>query len=213
MELLKLLVVCFVSYILGSVTFATIVSKAVAGKDIRTLGNHNAGMSNMIASIGAKAGVLTLIGDLLKGMLSVLIAFLVFGFENTQAGVFAALFAMLGHLYPIFFGFRGGKGTAVMGGAILMLRPVLFLVIISVFLLILLTTKYIALSTIACAVIYPLWMYFDCESVCKTSVLLLCICVSILSLSKHIENIYNIKSGKEIRFSVNLFKRKVEEKS
>lgn len=110
MELFKLLAVCILSYLLGSVTFATIVSKVIAGKDIRTLGNHNAGMSNMIVSVGAKPGIITFLGDFGKGVLSVLLAFMIFGFGETKIGVLAALCAMLGHLYPVFFRFSRGKG-------------------------------------------------------------------------------------------------------
>lgn len=213
MELFKLFAVCILSYLLGSVTFATIVSKVIAGKDIRTLGNHNAGMSNMIMSVGAKPGIITFLGDFGKGVLSVLLAFMIFGFGETKIGVLAALCAMLGHLYPVFFGFRGGKGTAVMGGAILAIRPLLFLVIIAVFLIILFTTKYIALSTIACSIIYPVWMGFDSENTYKGYIIVLCICVTILSVSKHIENIYKIKNGEEIKFSPEMFKKGKVEKT
>lgn len=213
MELFKLFAVCILSYLLGSVTFATIVSKVIAGKDIRTLGNHNAGMSNMIVSVGAKPGIITFLGDFGKGVLSVLLAFMIFGFGETKIGVLAALCAMLRHLYPVFFGFRWGKGTAVMGGAILAIRPLLFLVIIAVFLIILFTTKYIALSTIVCSIIYPVWMGFDSENTYKGYIIVLCICVTILSVSKHIENIYKIKNGEEIKFSPGMFKKGKVEKT
>ncbi|MDR1564727.1 MAG: glycerol-3-phosphate 1-O-acyltransferase PlsY [Oscillospiraceae bacterium] len=205
LTVLKWVLLCVAAYLLGSVTFATIIAKKQAGLDIRTVGSRNSGMSNMVVTLGPKAGFLTLLGDAGKGAAAVLLAFLLFGFDSIEIAALAAFLAMLGHIYPVFFKFKGGKGTAVMGGAILALQPLLFIIIIVSFIAILLITKYIAYSTIFADLIYPAGMLlFFWHSPNKWWLLPLCLGVSILSISKHIENLKHIKNNEEQKFALDM---------
>ena len=118
------------AYLLGSVSFAVVVSKGLYHQDVRQFGSGNAGMTNILRTYGKKAAALTLAGDFLKGVAAVLIGRLIFAamgvtlFDGAYVG---GLFAILGHLYPVYFGFRGGKGILTSIGIIAVINPLVFL--------------------------------------------------------------------------------------
>ena len=120
------------AYLLGSVDTGILVSKFVYHDDVRNHGSGAAGMTNMLRTFGKKAAAMTATGDVLKGVLAVCIGRWLFHMLPADAGVspylgvyLAAIFAVLGHLYPLYFGFKGGKGVLVAAGAILAIQPVL----------------------------------------------------------------------------------------
>ena len=141
------------SYLFGSINFALVLAKWVYHDDIRNHGSGNAGFTNMRRVFGTKAGALTLLGDFGKTIVGVLGAMLLFG-ANTAT--LAGIACVLGHCFPCFYKFKGGKGVAAAGTMCLILDPVVFLILIAMFILIVLSTKYLSLGSIMALVLYPL---------------------------------------------------------
>jgi glycerol-3-phosphate acyltransferase PlsY len=162
---LALLISGVISYLLGSINFAIIITKLFTKKDIRDYGSGNAGMTNVLRSVNKNAAVLTLLGDFLKGSLAAFISRMLFSLMFVGSGALAnfdgayigVIFAMLGHLFPVFYQFRGGKGISVCGGAILVADWRVFLLILLTFLIFTLTTKYVSLGSIMASVGYTIY--------------------------------------------------------
>ena len=200
-----------VSYLLGSINTAIIVSKNLSGDDIRDMGSGNAGMTNVMRNYGKKAGIYTLLGDAAKGMVAVIITTLLlrgFGYTDERLILFsqyiANLFALLGHVFPVFYGFRGGKGRAVCIGSILLYDFYTALVLIIVFALLFLTTKMVSLGSICAAAVFPISTFvlqhfvFHTGNALQTSIVALLI--AILVIVKHKANIVRILNGTESKF-------------
>ena len=150
------------AYLLGSVDTGILVSKYLYHDDVRNHGSGAAGMTNMLRTFGKKAAALTAAGDVLKGVAAVGIGRWLFGFLPADAAVspylgvyLTAILAVVGHTKPIYFGFKGGKGVLVAGGAILAIQPILLPVLTVVFLLCLVPTGMVSLGSIAMAASYP----------------------------------------------------------
>lgn len=156
MMVLAFLLVLAVAYLLGSVNFALVISKLFYRDDIRTHGSGNAGTTNMLRTYGKGAAAATFFGDGFKGVLAILFACAVFGGTVwcAAASYLAALFAILGHIFPCFAKFRGGKGFATSFLSILALNPVLFLILCFVFFPLVLGTHYVSLGSVT-----TLWFY------------------------------------------------------
>ena len=166
-----------VSYLLGSINFAIITTKLFTGNDVRDSGSGNAGMTNVMRTAGFLPGVITFAGDFLKAIaacalgkyaLTPLITALVPDIATTEIGLFsitpltpfiggsiAGLFCILGHIFPVFFGFRGGKGIVTAAGTMVILDPRIFAIEITIFLIIFLCTRIISISSIVAAGCYP----------------------------------------------------------
>ena len=142
-----------VAYLLGSLNFAVIVSRNKYKDDIRNHGSGNGGATNMQRTYGNMAAVLTMGGDMLKAVVAVTVGSALLG--AIFGGYMAAFFCVLGHMFPIFFRFKGGKGVATSAAAMLMLNPSVFAVIILTFIVVVLSTKYISLGSIMAAALYP----------------------------------------------------------
>lgn len=166
------LVIGFViAYLLGSVNFAIIITSLFKKGDIRDYGSGNAGMTNVLRTVGKTAAALTLVGDFLKGIIAVLImralmnAF-VFGGGSSFWSIFAqaeifsdyiAIYgALLGHVFPIFYKFKGGKGILVSFGAIVILSPPAAAVCLVTFIIVVVFTKYVSLGSIIAAVVFSI---------------------------------------------------------
>lgn len=150
---ISLLLCGVVAYLLGSLNFAVILSKIFFHDDIRKYGSGNAGATNMVRTYGRKWGVITFICDGLKAAVSVLLSMLLMG----EGGAYiAALFAILGHIFPVYYKFRGGKGVVVAAISILCLNPMVFAILVLLFLAIVSASKYISLGSIICAFFYPM---------------------------------------------------------
>lgn len=167
----KLGIIAIVSYLLGSLNFGVILSNTVKKEDVRDSGSGNAGTTNMMRTYGKTLGLLTIAGDILKVMVAIWIAFRIMGVEEFKATLdsvsdypqvvlksFAGLFAVLGHIFPCFFMFKGGKGVATSGGMVIMIDWRIALILLIIFALTILITKYVSLGSILMAVFYPVFI-------------------------------------------------------
>lgn len=150
-----------IAYLLGSANFAIIVSRAIAHDDIRNHGSGNAGLTNVLRTLGKGPAVLTLLGDFSKGITSVIIVRLLLhfcaGIDGFYIGDYIVAFAALvGHVYPVYYGFKGGKGILVSFGALMILSPLAGLLCFSGFLIAVIFTRYVSLGSIIAGILYPL---------------------------------------------------------
>ncbi len=146
--------ICIIGgYLLGSINCAIVISKIKYGEDVRDSGSNNAGTTNMLRTYGGSAAKLTLLGDLAKTLVSYLLGVTVFGI---QGAYFACFMCIVGHIFPIYYRFRGGKGVACAAMMILLLDPIAFLILFSVFAIVLLGMKYVSLASIMVAMLYPM---------------------------------------------------------
>ena len=164
--LLSVLVVIIVSYLLGSINSAIIISKLIYRDDVRKHGSGNPGTTNMLRTYGKGAALLTLLGDMAKTALSILIAGIVFGFYYVY-GVsmhdgfcyVAGLFSVLGHVFPLYYKFKGGKGVLSTATMVLILSPIPFLILIALFIALVAWTKYVSLGSVSAAILYPVALH------------------------------------------------------
>ena len=167
----KLGIIAILSYLLGSLNFGVILSNTVKKEDVRDSGSGNAGTTNMMRTYGKTLGLLTIAGDILKVMVAIWIAFKIMDVEELKATLdnasdypqvvlksFAGLFAVLGHIFPCFFKFKGGKGVATSGGMVIMIDWRIALILLVIFALTILITKYVSLGSILMAVFYPVFI-------------------------------------------------------
>ena len=194
--------VAVVSYLLGSVNPAIIISNKLYGDDIRTHGSGNAGMTNVMRTYGKKMAVLTFLGDFLKAVVASLIG-------RAALGVFGAylagFFCFLGHLYPCFYKFKGGKGVVTTCAMVVMTDWRVFLVLLVVFVIIVATTKFISLGSVVGVMFYPIvldrvWALFGCDDR-QRIVMIFVLGVMLLTLWKHRENLKRITKGTENKFT------------
>ena len=159
-----------VSYLLGSVNFALVISKFVYHDDVRKHGSGNAGATNVARSYGKKAAILTFLGDGLKGVVSILIACAIFGHSTNDfyyiylvyAAYLSAFFCIFGHVFPCFSRFRGGKGFATTTMCIIALNPFIALILLVVYIPLVAMTRYISLGSVVIALFYPILLHsFD----------------------------------------------------
>ena len=203
-----LVLVALVAYVLGSLNFALILSKKMYGEDIREHGSKNAGTTNMARTYGKKAALLTILGDVLKGIVAVIVGAFLMG--ATLGGYVAGLFCIIGHVFPVFYGFRGGKGVATAAAVILVVNPLVFLVMISLFVITVLLTRYVSLGSCLAAAIFPLLTFYSRVAVENplpfSGVAFLCsFAMAVLVICKHHTNIKRLANGQESKFS---FKKK-----
>lgn len=159
--MLVYLVIMVVAYLLGNISTSYIIGKKLAGVDIRTQGSGNAGSTNVLRTMGKKAGALTFAGDLLKGMLAVFFARILAhytGADEVTSAYIAVVFVVMGHNWPAFLGFKGGKGVATSLGSMLGINPILALSCFAFFLIIVAVTKYVSLGSVLGICISPILM-------------------------------------------------------
>ena len=150
-----------VAYLIGSVNFAIIVTRIFAHEDIRKYGSGNAGMTNVLRTLGKGPAALVTIGDFCKGVLAVLISYLLLRTVGGTEPPFytnyvVAVMVLLGHCFPVFYGFRGGKGILVSAGVILVLNPLILLALLAIFLVVVIARRIVSLASITVAVAYPI---------------------------------------------------------
>lgn len=146
-----------VAYLLGSLSFGVILSKSKYKKDIRDYGSHNAGMTNTLRTFGKGAAAFVFLFDALKGVAAVLLAkYLLCGAQNSVLCAYiAAFFVVVGHMFPVYFGFKGGKGAATALGATTALQPLTFPLVMLPFFVVVLTTKMVSLASIISGALLP----------------------------------------------------------
>jgi len=193
------------AYFLGSINFAIYISKAAYHKDIREYGSKNAGMTNMMRTFGTKAAALVLFGDIMKAIVSVALSMLLCGIDIAYV---AGIFCIIGHCFPVYYKFKGGKGFATAAGMVLAAEPLVFLFCLIIFLLVVLATKFISAGSIMSALFFPLILNMVHRAPFGIS-LTMAICsvfLALFILFNHRENIARILSGTEKKFS---FKKSV----
>lgn len=206
-----LLTVIVFSYLLGSISSAIIVSKVMCNDDVRKHGSGNAGLTNMLRTYGKGAAALTLLGDMLKTAVAILLCAITFGFSYqngiSTSGVcyLAGLCAVMGHVFPVFYGFKGGKGVLVTAVMTLILAPTVFFILIAIFAAVVAISGFVSLGSLTVATLYPI-------AICLCSYLmggkiptLTVICTLFLCLFViwcHRTNIKRLLAGTEKKISV-----------
>ena len=194
-----------ISYLLGSVNFAIVVSRLYAHDDVRRHGSGNAGMTNILRTYGKLPAFFTFLGDFCKGWVAVLIGEWLFsgaGKLPFDPGYVAALFVLLGHLFPVYFGFKGGKGVLTTLGTMLIVNPVVFLILLALLLPVLFIFKIVSLVSVLGAVLYPFLTWGLCvyRSQPPFYDTLFAAVFALLVLYMHRGNIRRLLNGTEARF-------------
>jgi len=192
---IEALILILLAYLVGSIPFGLILSKHIAKRDIRSAGSGNIGATNVMRVLGKKLGVLTLMFDILKGAIFVILAEVVTHSEIWAS--LAGLAAFLGHLYPIYLKFRGGKGVATSVGIFLFLAPYALLVDIVIFLLVVYQTRYVSLGSIIAAALLPVILLVFSYSYVYV---ILAVIMGGFIILRHRDNIQKLRQGRETKF-------------
>lgn len=214
--LLALVLAAAIGYFLGSLNFSIIVVKFMKGKDIRTVGSKNAGLTNTYRCFGPACAGITLAGDLCKGILAVSLSqlfasLLKAGFvpdnDVKYIGFIAGLCAIIGHVFPIYYGFKGGKGVLVGVSAFLIIEPRVFLALILIFAAVLALSKYVSLASVMAAAYAPIAIFLMSLIVDHAGLgrsllyTVLCIPMTAMVIYMHRTNIERLKEGSESKFT------------
>lgn len=205
------IIVAVIAYLIGSINFSIILSKKMAGFDIREKGSGNAGTTNMLRAVGKKAAVITLICDILKGVVAILIAVLVGkivkNLDNALLVQLAGIFVIIGHTFPVFFKFKGGKGIATSLGVLLMTNWQIGLICLVFALVLIALTKTVSVGSIAAGILFPVLVAFiDQNYIVPTSnsnwsYLVFSIIIALLVIFNHRANVQRILNGTENKIS------------
>ena len=215
-----------IPYLLGSINFGVIISNKEYNDDIRNHGSGNAGATNMLRTFGVKASVLTMAGDMLKAVIAVGLGYLIVGtnvvlvdpesgeafrYVDQFGAAIAGFFVMMGHMFPIYFKFKGGKGVATSAMVILMISPITCLFCFLIFVIIVVGTKYVSLGSIMGMIFYPIILTAFSGGQNPTA----CIMAVLMALAvvfMHRENIKRLRDGNERKISLGKKKKTEEEK-
>ena len=183
-----------VSYLIGSIPTGLLLGRAFAKVDIREYGSHNIGATNVYRSTGITLGILTLLGDTLKGFLPVYLVWTITGSETWA--FLSALATFLGHLYPVYLKLSGGKGVATGLGVFLFLAPKALIVCLGIFCIVLALCRYVSLSSMSAALALPLLMFFSPHPYPRLYIATASL-LAIMIIFRHKENIKRIIKGEE----------------
>ena len=201
MNFFWIILVLSISYLLGSANFSIIISK-IYKKDIRKMGSGNAGFSNALRSFGILFSILTFIGDFVKGVLSIYLSKVLLSkcdvTNETTFLILVGFFCCIGHMYPCFFKFKGGKGILTTWAFNLLINWKIFLALIITFLIVLLISKIISLASVSSAVVYPIYTLIFTSSVLSFAISLI---LSVIVIIKHKSNIKRLINGEENKIS------------
>ena len=210
--MLAYIIVAIIAYLIGSINFSIIISKKMAGFDVREKGSGNAGTTNMLRSVGKKAAAITLVCDILKGVISIGLAIIIGNIsKNLDKELLlqiAGIAVVLGHTFPIFFGFKGGKGVATSLGVLLMSNWQLGLICLVFALVLMILTKMVSLGSCAAAILFPVLTLFINENYTVLTegkngnvYFVYSVILAIIVLYNHRENIKRILNGTENKLS------------
>jgi len=188
------IILVVVAYLLGSIPFGYLIVRGKSGADIRETGSGGTGATNVSRRAGKAAGVLTLLLDAAKGSVAVLIARAVSGDDWVIAA--AAIAVLVGHIFPVWLGFRGGKGVATGVGIFLVLAPIALLCAGVVFVAIVVLTRYVSLGSMTAAVLIPVLVWLQSDS---QTLLVAAVAGAVLIVFAHRGNIQRLASGTESR--------------
>jgi glycerol-3-phosphate acyltransferase PlsY len=203
---MKEFILIIIAYFIGSIPTAIIVSRAFFNIDIREYGSGNMGATNTFRVLGPKFGTLVMVGDMLKGILAVALYnllpyYLTNELDRTNLMIGLGLAAVVGHIYPIWAGFRGGKGVATLFGMVLAIQPIVAINCVGVFVIVLYLTRYVSLSSIIAGVALPicvLWIYNEQEVFYRV----FAVAVACLIVLTHQKNIGRLLKGNEGRVPI-----------
>ena len=203
---MKEFILIIIAYFIGSIPTAIIVSKTFFNIDIREYGSGNMGATNTFRVLGPRFGTIVMVGDMLKGILAVALYnllpyYLTNELDRTNLMLGLGLAAVIGHIYPVWADFRGGKGVATLFGMILAIQPIVAINCVGVFLLVLYLTRYVSLSSIVAGVALPicvLWIYNEQEVFYRV----FAVAVACLILLTHQKNISRLLKGNEGRVPI-----------
>ena len=202
---MRITVIIAISYLLGSIPFGYLIVRARAGADIRETGSGGTGATNVSRRVGKGAGVLTLILDALKGAAAILIARLLLNDSESGGIAAAAIFVIIGHMFPLWLGFRGGKGVATGVGVFLVLAPLAVLGAGVVFLAIVVGTRYVSLGSIVGATTIPLFVWLQHGLLSAVDqfwpTMTAALAGALLIVFAHRSNIQRLLQGTESKFS------------
>ena len=217
MNILRILAACLLTalsgYLLGSILFGVLISKVLYNDDVRSHGSGNAGMTNVLRTYGKLAAVLTTLGDVGKSVAAVRLGRLLFtallggqtALDPVCGAYLAAIFCMIGHSRPVFFGFKGGKGVLVGAGAALATEPLVCAVLLGIFLVEFAITRIVSLGSIIIAALYPVatLIHLLAHGADAATVAFSTVCCAIMAamvIWLHRSNIERLKNGTEYRF-------------
>ena len=198
LTVLAILLCCVAGYLIDSINFAIILSKKY-NDDVRAHGSKNAGATNMLRTYGKKAALLTFLGDFVKAIVVCFIGRLCWGILGAYL---AGLFCVLGHVFPVFFKFKGGKGVSTTAGVMLACDGLTFLVIFVLYFGVFLASKFVSAASVMSALMYP-FILFELNKLLPESYrvpgfcVLLAMAISVVVVVKHIDNIKRILNGTE----------------
>ena len=203
------IIIAIIAYAIGSINFSVIISRKMAGFDLREKGSGNAGTTNVLRTVGKKAALITLVCDILKGVVAIFVAFvagkIVKDIDTAMLAQIAGLLVVIGHAFPIFFEFKGGKGVACSAGIICSYAPLVALPTLLAFLIVVLITKYVSLGSIIAvltafifSMITPLLMNKPIDWI----LVIVCFIVFIIFTITHRQNIKRLIKGEESKISI-----------
>lgn len=202
--MLKMILTVVIGYLLGSISTGVILSKIFAKTDIRSQGSGNAGTTNMLRVLGRKMALFTFIGDMLKGIIAVFIGKALVG--GALGGTLGVVGALLGHFFPLYFGFKGGKGIATGFGSLLFVFPLQTLAAFAVFLILVAITHYVSVGSIAAAFTLPLLVILTTpyDPVLWTAIVL----IGSMVIYRHKANIVRLIQHKENKLDFSTLTKK-----
>ncbi len=203
------IIVALIAYAIGSINFSVIISRKMAGFDVREKGSGNAGTTNMLRSVGKKAALFTLICDILKGVIAILIAFIAGKIAQDVDRVLlvqiAGILVVFGHTFPIFFEFKGGKGIATSLGVLMMINWQIGLICLVFALVIMAFTKMVSMGSVGAAILFPvLTLFINTNFIIEAKGIryfVFSVLLAAFVIFNHRENIKRIANGTENKLS------------
>ena len=204
--MLECAVMAIIAYLIGSVNFSVLLCKKMAGFDVREKGSGNAGTTNMLRSVGKKAAAITLVCDILKGIISILIAMAIGKIFKGSNGALlvqvAGVAVIIGHTFPIFFKFKGGKGVATSLGVLIMSNWQIGLICLVFAVILIALTQMVSVGSIAAAILYPvLTLFIPQNYIVPGNYLIYSIVLAVIIVFNHRENVKRLLNGTENRIS------------
>ena len=223
MSYIAFILIAIVSYLLGSLNFGVILSNHVKKDDVRNHGSGNAGTTNMLRNYGKGIALMTILGDMLKVFIAIAVAFLIVRYtpalpgntgeislQSLDTNMFikslAGFFCVLGHIFPCYFRFKGGKGVATAGGMVFAIDWRIALILLAVFIIIVAVTKYVSLGSIIMAILYPVFIFIFHRSIVLTVIAAV---FTVVVIAAHKENIKKLIHHTESKID---FKSKKKDK-
>ncbi len=200
------IIVAVMAYLIGSINFSVMISKKMAGFDLREKGSGNAGSTNVLRTVGKKAAAITLICDILKGVISIMLAKLIGAiWRNLDATLLvqiAGILVVIGHTFPIFFKFKGGKGVATSLGVLVTTNWQIGLICLVFALVLIILTQMVSVGSLAAAILYPVLTLFIAQNyIVPGNYIISSIILAVLVVFNHRENVKRILSGTENKIS------------